>query len=282
MENTTTKITRKSIDQFAKWLAAEDRSEGTISKYVHDVRSFAKWNTSSEVSKESITGWKEYLVNSDYSPATINSMLAAMNTYCRFAGLNCKVRFLRIQRKMFCDESRELTKAEYERLIDTALKRGKQRIAMIIETIGATGIRVSELQYITVEAARSGKTQISLKGKIRTIFLPGKLCRKLIKYAKANKIASGELFVTRSGKSITRKQVWSDMKNLCAEAGIAESKVFPHNLRHLFAKIFYNFTKDIAKLADILGHSSIETTRIYLLTNGNEHARQLEKLCLVR
>ena len=213
---------------------------------------------------------------------TVNSMLAVANTYYRFAGLNIKVKFLRIQRKLFREESKELTKKEYERLIATAEKKGNYRLAMLIETIGATGIRVSEVQYITVEAAKAGRTQVSLKGKIRDILLPNKLCRKLLKYAKKQKIASGEIFITKSGKGMSRKQIWAEMKALCKEAGVEESKVFPHNLRHLFARVFYKITHDVAKLADILGHSSIETTRIYLLSTGAEHAQQLERLGLVQ
>ena len=274
-------ITSESVAGFESWLISEERSEGTIRKYVHDVQSFALWHGTEPLTKDAVALWKEHLIEESYSPTTINSMLAAINTYCRFAGLEFKVKFLRIQRKIFCDEDKELTKNDYEKLINTAEKYGKSRIAMIIETIGATGIRVSELQYITVEAARAGRTQISLKGKIRTILLPGKLCRKLLKFAKKLKIASGEIFVTRSGKGITRKQVWAEMKALCRKAGVAASKVFPHNLRHLFARVFYRATKDVAKLADILGHSSIETTRIYLLSTGDEHARLLERMQLV-
>ena len=279
--NTNHIITNETVASFESWLISEERSGGTVKKYVHDVLSFAEWNGSAPLIKDAVALWKEHLINSGYNPTTINSMLAAINTYCRYAGLDFKVKFLRIQRKIFCEENKELTKAEYEKLIETADKHGKSRIAMIIETIGATGIRVSELQYITVEAAKAGRVQISLKGKIRTILLPTKLCRKLLKYAKKQKIASGEIFVTKSGKGITRKQVWAEMKALCQKAGVAASKVFPHNLRHLFARIFYRATKDVAKLADLLGHSSIETTRIYLLSTGEEHEKLLNRLQLV-
>ena len=172
----TNTITKKSIAGFEQWLKSEDRSAGTIQKYIRDVITLSEWLNGEPVTKTTVTGWKEHLVEAEYNPTTINSMLAAVNTYCRYAGINCKVKFLLIQKKLFCDENKELSKSEYERLIDTARTRGKERIAMIIETIGATGIRVSELQYITVEVARTGRTQISLKGKIRTILLPGKLC----------------------------------------------------------------------------------------------------------
>ena len=192
-----------------------------------------------------------------------------------------RVRPLRLQRKLFRDESRDLSKAEYDRLVSTAERLGRERLALLLETICATGIRVSEVRYVTVEAAERGKAEISLKGKIRTILLPGKLCRKLLKYARKNKTASGEIFLTRNGTGLSRRQIWAEMKALCAEAGVEAGKVFPHNLRHLFARTFYHVCRDVAKLADVLGHSSIETTRIYLISTGAEHARTLERLGLV-
>ena len=192
-----------------------------------------------------------------------------------------RVRPLRLQRKLFRDESRDLSKAEYDRLVSTAERLGRERLALLLETICATGIRVSEVRYVTVEAAERGKAEISLKGKIRTILLPGKLCRKLLKYARKNKTASGEIFLTRNGTGLSRRQIWAEMKALCAEAGVEAGKVFPHNLRHLFARTFYHVCRDVAKLADVLGHSSIEATRIYLISTGAEHARTLERLGLV-
>ncbi len=191
------------------------------------------------------------------------------------------MKFLKVQRRLFRDARRELNRAEYARLLDTAQRQGQERLALLMETICATGIRVSELRYITLEAVRLGRAEIALKGKIRTILLPGKLCRKLRKYARAEKIASGELFLTRSGTPIHRRQVWAEMKRLCAKAGVEPGKVFPHNLRHLFATAFYQHCKDLARLADVLGHSSIETTRLYLLTTGQEHQRALDRLGIV-
>ena len=209
-------------------------------------------------------------------------MLSAVNRLLKFLGREeCRVRSLRIQRRTFREQSRELTRGEYQRLLDTAAGLGRERLALLMETICATGIRVSEVQYITVEAARAGRTEIRLKGKIRTILLPSKLCRKLLKYARKQKTASGEIFLTRSGAPVSRRQIWREMKALCKEAGVEASKVFPHNLRHLFATAFYRACRDIVKLADVLGHSSIDTTRIYLMTTGAEHARQMEKLGLV-
>ena len=209
-------------------------------------------------------------------------MLSAVNRLLKFLGREeCRVRSLRIQRRTFREQRRELTRGEYQRLLDAAAGLGRERLALLMETICATGIRVSEVQYITVEAARAGRTEIRLKGKIRTILLPSKLCRKLLKYARKQKTASGEIFLTRSGAPVSRRQIWREMKALCKEAGVEASKVFPHNLRHLFATAFYRACRDIVKLADVLGHSSIDTTRIYLMTTGAEHARQMEKLGLV-
>lgn len=209
-------------------------------------------------------------------------MLSALNGLFKFLGCDeYKVKFLKIQRRLFRDSNRELCKTEYDRLLVSAKELGRERLALLIETIGATGIRVSEVQYITVEAAQRGKAEISLKDKIRVILLSTKLCRKLLKYAKKQKTTSGAIFRTKSGKEISRRQIWAELKGLCKHAGVAPTKVFPHNLRHLFATIFYKACKDIVRLADVLGHSSIETTRIYLVTSGIEHQRQLDRLGLV-
>ena len=275
-------ITKENLEKFKGWLTAEERESGTIRKYLHDLAEFYTWLGGRGVEKESVARWKEHLLEKGYKPVTVNSMLAAVNTYCRFAGLCIKVKFLRIQRKIFQEESRNLKKEEYERLVAAAESTGKERLSLLLETIGATGIRVSEVKYITVEALCVGRADISLKGKIRTILLPNKLCRKLLKYAKKQKITFGEIFITKSGKGMSRKQIWAEMKAICKKAGVESSKVFPHNLRHLFARIYYNVTRDVAKLADLLGHSSIETTRIYLLSTGEEHAKQLESLGLVQ
>ena len=215
-------------------------------------------------------------------PATINGKLAALNKFFAFLGwIDCQVKYLKVQRRMFRSSGRELSRKDYTCLVETARALGRERLALLIETICATGIRVSEVRYITVEAAQKGQTEIALKGKLRTILLPGKLCRKLIKYARKRKIAAGEIFLTRSGKGLSRRQIWAEMKALCAKAGVERSKVFPHNLRHLFARSFYRACRDVVKLADVLGHSNIETTRIYLISTGAEHARQLERLGLV-
>ena len=275
-------ISKNELRAFATYLKSEDHSSGTIDKYLHDAAEFAAWLGGRKLNKETAAAWREHLVKENYAPATVNAMLSAVNSLFRFLGReDCKIKFLRVQRKTFRDQNRELTRNEYQRLLDTAAELKQERLGLLMETICSTGIRVSEVQYITVEAVRAGRAEISLKGKIRTILLPAKLCRKLLKYAKKNKTASGEIFLTRSGKPLSRKQIWREMKQLCAKAGVESSKVFPHNLRHLFATVFYNVCRDIVKLADVLGHSSINTTRIYLMTTGAEHARQLERLGLV-
>ena len=272
----------EQITAFERYLRTEERSSGTNEKYLRDVRAFAVWLNGRIVTKETAAGWKEHLLDRHYAPVTINSMLAAINAFFRFVGWeDCRVKFLKIQRRMFREASRELSREEYDRLLSTAHTLGRDRLALLMETICASGIRVSEVRYITVEAARQGQTEIALKGKIRTILLPDKLCRKLLKYARHKKIASGEIFRTESGKSLGRRQIWAEMKQLCKYAGVAPSKVFPHNLRHLFATTFYRACRDISRLADVLGHSSIETTRIYLLTTGSEQVKQMDQLGLV-
>lgn len=275
-------IADRQISVFEKYLQSEEREPGTIEKYCRDVRTFAAWLGGRELTKERAVAWKDHLRSAGYAPATINSMLVAVNRFFHFLGWDMfRVKSLRIQRRMFRSKEKELTREEYSRLIETALALGKERLALLIETICATGIRVSEVKYITTEAVRAGRAEVSLKGKIRTILLPNKLCRKLQKYAKKQKTASGEIFLTRSGKGLSRRQIWAEMKSLCRQAGVAPSKVFPHNLRHLFARTFYRACRDVVQLADVLGHSSIETTRIYLVSSGTEHARRLERLGLI-
>lgn len=275
-------ITAAQVAAFAQELYQDERSASTIEKYRRNVQAFAIWLNRREVSGEAAIAWKQYLIDKRYSPTTINSKVIAVNRFLHYMGwYDCKIRTLKLQRRLFREENRELTKAEYEHLIETALELGKQRIALLMETICATGIRVSEVQYITVEAAKRGKAEISLKGKIRTILMPQKLCRKLLKYAKKQKTVSGEIFLTRSGTGLSRKQIWAEMKAICKQAGVTASKVFPHNLRHLFARTFYKVCRDVAKLADVLGHSSIETTRIYLISTSAEHEKLLNSLRLV-
>lgn len=267
---------------FVDHLRGEERSEGTTQKYLRDVRKFLNWLQQRMLNKNEVSNWKAQLLSDGYAPETVNSMVVALNRFLSFIDrTDCRVRTLRIQRKLFRRQERELTRSEYERLVETAKGTGKERLALLLESIAATGIRVSEVQYLTVEAAKTGRTEISLKGKIRVILLPHKLCCKLLKYAKKQKTASGQIFLTRNGNALSRKQIWAEMKALCKTAGVAEDKVFPHNLRHLFAREFYKICRDVVKLADILGHSSIETTRIYLLSTGEEHVKQLSRLRLI-
>ena len=275
------KITEETLAAFARQLGEEERSPATLEKYLREVRQFAAFLGGREVTRELAAAWREEL-SARQSPATVNGKLTTLDRLLASLGWeDCRVKHLRVQRQLFRDSARELSREEYARLVETARRLGRGRLSLLMETICATGIRVSEVRYITAEAVREGRTEIALKGKIRTILLPGKLCRKLEKYARQKKITSGELFLTRSGRPMSRKQIWAEMKGVCRAAGVAPSKVFPHNLRHLFARCFYRVSRDVAKLADVLGHSSIETTRIYLISTGAEHARTLDQLRLI-
>ena len=275
-------ITIGQLASFAGDLREEERSAATVEKYLREVRQFCAWMEGGETSKAAVADWKEHLLAQGYHPSTVNGKLTAVERFFDFMGWeDCKVKHLKLQRRLFRDDSRELTRQEYERLVETARSSGQERLCLLMETICATGVRASEVKYITVEAIEQGKAEISLKGKIRTILIPGKLCKKLRKYAMAQKTASGAIFRTRSGRELSRKQIWSEMKAICDKAGVVPSKVFPHNLRHLFARTFYQVCRDVARLADVLGHSSIETTRIYLISTGAEHAKTLEQLRLV-
>lgn len=272
-------MTEEQITEFAAYLRGEEKSAGTVEKYCRDVSAFADWLDGCAVEQDSGTAWRQALCERGYAPVTVNSMLSSVNAFFRFMRWDIHIRFLKVQRRLFREERRELTRAEYQRLLEAA--EPVPRVRLLLETICATGIRVSEVRYITVEAARRGRAEIALKGKIRVILLPDKLCRRLLKYAGKQKIASGEIFLTESGKSMRRQQIWAAMKQLCAAAKVPPEKAFPHNLRHLFAVTFYRMYKDIARLADLLGHSSLETTRIYLVTSGREHNRQLNALGLI-
>ena len=276
-------LTNEQILAFSTALFQAERSQATVEKYLRSVRAFSLFLDGRPVTKDTVLAWKKHLQREEnYSPSTVNASLAALNYLFNFLGwTDCRTHYLKIQRRLFRDSKQELTRTEYERLVAAAEAAGDRGLALLMETICSTDIRVSEVQYITVEAAKNGKTEIALKGKIRTILLPSKLCRKLLKFAAQQKTASGAIFRAQSGKPMSRYQIWSKMKKLCARAGIDAGKVFPHNLRHLFATAFYRAYKDIVKLADVLGHSSVETTRIYLVTSAAEHRRQLERLKLV-
>ena len=269
------------MKEFESYLRNEERSHATIEKYVRDVRGFADFAGASEISKQTVLAYKNQLAAS-YAISSANSMIAALNSFLRFCGWHdlC-IRQFKIQRQMYCSAEKELTRAEYIRLLEAASIRGNERLNLIIQTICGTGIRVSELPHITVAAIQKGEATVSCKGKNRRIFIVSELRKKLLCYVKKCKIAAGAVFVTRSGHPISRHTVWKEMKSLCAAARVSPSKVFPHNLRHLFARTFYGIEKDIAKLADILGHSSIDTTRIYIITTGAEHKRKMEHMRLI-
>lgn len=278
----STVISCKSFPAFTCYLQNEERSAGTVDNYLRALRAFVSWQAGAPVDKAAISRWKEQLLEAGYAPVTINAMLAAVHSYLHFRGWDqFRVHYLRVQRRLFRDEGRALSRDEYMRLLRTAYSSGQRQLGLIIETLGSTGIRVSELSAITVEAIAQGQANIHLKGKIRTILIPHKLSSKLQSYARAKKITSGAIFVTTGGKSLSRFKIWAAMKKLAKCSGVAPGKVFPHNLRRLFATEFYARSHDIARLADLLGHSSIETTRLYLTVPGRNCLRQLESLRLI-
>ena len=259
------------LKEYVQDLYMEEHTKRTIEKYRRDVQVFLNaLPCGQEISKKRVIAWKTELQQNGYAVATINSMLAAVNGFLRFT-----------KREIFRDKEKELSQDEYRSLLKAAKQKNQHRLMLVMETICATGIRVSELEYITVEAAQKGKAVVNCKNKSRVIIIPEKLCRKLLAYSAKKMVRQGTVFLSRNGKPLNRSNIWSDMKKLCERAGVDRTKVFPHNLRHLFARVFYRFEKDIAKLADVLGHSSIETTRIYIMESGMEHARMIEKMGLI-
>ena len=275
-------ITTEMINRFTMQLREEEREPSTIEKYLRDVNKFAMWLGVDPLTHENGVRYKEKLVADGLKPATINGVLSTLNKLFEcIRRPDCRIKKLRVQRRVFRSEEKELSKKEYQKLVETAYSAGKERIGLLMETICATGIRVSEVKAITVEAVARGVAQVCLKGKVRMILIPGKLRRKLKKYIKKQRITAGEIFLTKRGNSLSRKQIWAEMKGICHAAGIAPTKVFPHNLRHLFARVFYKACKDIVRLADVLGHSNVETTRIYLISSGEDYARDIERLGLI-
>ena len=269
------------IAEFKAQLISEERSAATVGKYIRDVKAFAEYAHGAEIIKETIIAYKNRLQRR-YAVRSVNSMLASLNSFLAFLGRqDLRVKSLKLQQQVFCPEEKELTKEEYARLCKAAERRKNLRLCLLLQTICGTGIRVSELQYITVESVRRGEAAVSCKAKTRTVFIVKALRQKLLRYAAEQGIKSGMIFVTRTGKPLGRTNIWREMKSLCAEANVNPKKVFPHNLRHLFARVFYGIEKDIAKLADILGHSSINTTRIYIISTGTEHRRCMENMHLI-
>ena len=274
-------ITAAVIAKFKAHLILEEKSAATTQKYIRDVKVFAAYVKNGEITKEVVIAYKRYL-QENYAVRSVNSMLASINSLFAFLGWHgLKVKALKLQKQVFCPEEKELTKEEYTRLCKAAARRRNERLGLILQTICGTGIRVSELQYITVEAAKRGEAVVNCKGKTRPVFIVKALKQKLLRYAAEQGIKSGMIFVTRTGKPVSRTNIWREMKALCGEANVNPQKVFPHNLRHLFARVFYRIEKDIAKLADILGHSSINTTRIYIISTGTEHRRRMERMRLI-
>lgn len=274
-------LTLEMIQQYAVHLQEQERAGATIQKYLHDLTALRDFLDGGELTKAALIEWKKRLIEA-HAPASVNSMLAAVNGFLSYMGWReLTVKLLKIQKSPFTDERRELTREEYARLVRAAEREGNQRLSLIIQTICATGIRVSELKFITAEAVKTGRAEIFNKGKRRPVFLPEKLRRMLKKYLQAQKITAGAVFITKSGKPIDRSNIWRDMKRLCESAGVEPGKVFPHNLRHLFARTYYALEKDLSRLADILGHSNVNTTRIYTAESGLVHARQMERMGLI-
>lgn len=263
------------VNDFKFFLTEEEKSEATIEKYIRDVRYFGEFISSREITKQEVMEYKKGLIES-YAPASVNSMLVSLNCFLHFIERSdCCVKLLKIQRQMFVSEKKELTAAEYRRLLKAA--QGT-RLGLVIQTICETGIRVSELKYITVEAVEQGRATVDCKNKTRVIFIPSPLRKILLQYIKKSGIEAGSVFVTKNGKTLNRSNIWRDMKALCEKANVAPGKVFPHNLRHLFARTFYSIERDIVRLADLLGHSSINTTRIYTIETGRQHLDCLERM----
>ena len=275
------RLTEHTIAAFADHLAREEKSRNTIEKYLRDVRAFVAFVNGGTITKETVVAYKQQQA-ARYAVQSVNSMMASLNSLFSYLGwLDCKVKFLKYQRPVYCPAEKEMTREDYNRLVNTARRQHNERLDLLLQTICATGIRVSELPFITVEAVTRGEAVVSLKGKTRVVFLVRALQRRLLQYAARHNIRTGAIFVTRNGRPLNRTNVWREMKRLCEEAGVNPQKVFPHNLRHLFARTFYGIEKDIVKLADILGHSSINTTRIYVITSGNEHRKRMERMHLI-
>lgn len=274
-------VTKAAVTTYLQFLKIQEKSKGTLEKYQRELLDLAKYLAGKKVTREDLVVWKEEL-EKRYSPAGVNGRLVAANGFFSFFGrYDLRLKLLKIQKEIFMREEKELTRAEYGRLVRTAERKRKERLSLLIQTICATGIRVSELEFITVEAVKRGRAEVNCKGKRRVIFLPARLQKKLKAYVAKKGISEGVIFAAKSGRPLHRGNIWAEMKKLCKDAEVSPEKVFPHNLRHLFARIFYSLDKDIAKLADMLGHSNIETTRIYIMESGRIHRQKLERMRLV-
>ncbi len=275
-------ITKEMLENYKLHLINEEKAAATVEKYVRDVAEFAEWLGVKELEKSTVLAYKTKLIQK-YAPASVNAALSSLNSFFAYMEwYDLRVKNLKIQKQIFASTDKELTKAEYERLLSAAKDKKNERLYLLMQTICSTGIRVSEVRFITVDAVNRGLAEINCKGKRRQVFLPKQLCQILKQYIKEQKIKSGAVFVTKNGNPLDRSNIWSDMKKLCKAANVSEKKVFPHNLRHLFARTYYSLQKDIVRLADILGHSSVNTTRIYTMESGEIHRKQIQKLGLLR
>jgi len=276
------KITNELIQIFKEYLIDEEKSAATLDKYIRDITAFMHWSNSQELSKSLVLEYKQEIIEK-YAPASVNSIISSLNSFFSYnEWYDLKVKALKIQKQIFTNKDKELTKTEYERLLKAAKSKNNQRLYYLMQTICSSGLRVSELRFITTDAVRCGQATINCKGKMRIVILPKQLCKMLKDYIKENNIKSGSVFVSKNGKPLDRSNIWSDMKKLCESAGVSKDKVFPHNLRHLFARTYYSIQKDVVRLADILGHSNVNTTRIYTMETGEIHRRQIQKLGLLR
>ena len=275
------KITKQLIEKFKVYLINEEKSSATIEKYIRDVLMFMEWLSDTCINKCEILQYKQYLIE-NYAPASVNSIISSLNSFFAYnEWYDLKVKSVKIQKQIFSNKDKELTKAEYERLLNAAKSKNNERLYYLMQTICSCGLRVSELKFITTDAVRCGQATINCKGKMRMVILPKQLCKMLCNYIKENNIKSGSVFVSKNGRPLDRSNIWSDMKKLCESAGVSKDKVFPHNFRHLFARTYYSLQKDVVRLADILGHSSINTTRIYTMESGEIHRKQIQKLGLL-
>ncbi len=275
------KITNELITNFKEYLIDEEKSVATLDKYIRDIIVFMNWSNDRELGKSLVLEYKQEIIEK-YAPTSVNSIISSLNSFFVYnEWYDLKVKSIKIQKQIFANKDKELTKAEYERLLKAAKSKNNQRLYYLMQTICSSGLRVSELKYVTTDAIRCGQATINCKGKMRIVILPKQLCKMLKEYIKENNIKSGSVFVSKNGKPLDRSNIWSDMKKLCESAGVSKDKVFPHNLRHLFARTYYTLQKDVVRLADILGHSNVNTTRIYTMESGIVHRQQLQQLGLL-
>lgn len=275
------KLKIELIEKFKNFLENEEKAQATIEKYIRDIKNFQAWLDGKEVTKQLVLKYKNYIIE-QYAPSSANSMLSSINAFFIYMEwYECKVKTFKIQKQIFANKDKELSKKEYERLLNAAKSKNNQKLYLLMQTICGTGIRVSELKCITIESVKRGQANISCKGKMRVVILPDRLCVALKKYAKEESITTGSIFVSKGGRPLDRSNIWKMLKTLCEIAGVSKDKVFPHNFRHLFARTYYSIEKDIVRLADILGHASVNTTRIYTMETGDVHRRQLQRLGLL-